>query len=96
MIYTLQIHENVFWEVKDAVDYYDFIQEGLGRKLISDWEATLLLISKYPLSFQTTQRNYRQILLQKFPYLINYEVEGSKINVYKFINAKKHPSKRYK
>jgi len=96
MKYELIVPELIFEKIHAASLYYEEKQEGLGYKLILDWEESSELITKEPLSFQKIKNNYRQILLTKFSYLIIYRIYNNEVVVYEFINAKKHPSKRFK
>ena len=95
MKYQLQILEEVYEEIEEAADYYFLQQPGLEMKLFRDWERAVLDILESPEGFQKQRKNFRQILLQNFPYIIVYEILDSKIIIYRFINAKKHPVKRY-
>ncbi len=96
MKYTLIIPGLIYEEVHEATLYYEKQQTELGHKLILGWEQTLDLIEKKPFSFQKTHNNYQQILLTKFPYLVIYRIYNNEVVIYKFINAKRYPSKRYK
>jgi plasmid stabilization system protein ParE len=95
MKYHLQILEEVYEELEEAADYYFLQQPGLEMKLFRDWERAVQDILESPEGFQKQRKNFRQILLQNFPYIIVYEILDSKIIIYRFINAKKHPVKRY-
>lgn len=64
-------------------------------KLFKDWEQAVQDILESPEGFQKQRKNFRQILLKNFPYIIVYEILDSDIIIYRFINAKKHPKKRY-
>lgn len=96
MKFTLIIPEIVEAEIDEAATYYNKKQEGLGNGLYQDLIETLSFVEKNPFTFQKTQKDYRQALLNRFPYLIIYKVYENKILFFKFVNAKKHPTKRYK
>jgi hypothetical protein len=96
MRFTLIIPEIVEEEIDEASVYYNKKQEGLGNKLYEDVTSTLIFLEKNPLSFQKSRRDYRHALLKKFPYLVIYKVYKDKILIFRFINARKHPVKRYK
>lgn len=95
MKYQLQILEEVYKEIDEAGDYYFLQQPGLEMKLFKDWEQAVQDILESPEGFQKQRKNFRQILLKNFPYIIVYEILDSYIIIYRFINAKKHPIKRY-
>lgn len=96
MNYLLFIDEAVEDELNEATEYYEKLQEGLGTRLYDDFDDTLDYIRKAPLGFQVEIENFRCIQLARFPYVIVYKVEATTIVVYRFINARKKPEKRYK
>ena len=96
MTYTLVVLDAVTDELQEATLYYESKQSNLGIKLLADWDNTLAALQKNPLGYEKKYKGYRQIQLKKFPYLIVFEIETSTIVVYRFINAHKHPNKRYK
>ncbi len=96
MKFSLTIHKVAFEELKDAAEYYEALQKGLSIRLIDDWDATLEAIIKTPLGFQKKFKEFRCIQLVRFPYIIVYKVEITTIVVYRFINARKKPEKRYR
>lgn len=96
MKFTLVIPGIVEEEIDEAAAYYNKKQEGLGDRLYKDLTETLSFVEKSPLSFQKSRKDYRQALLKRFPYLVIYKVYENKILIFRFINARKHPVKRYK
>ncbi len=96
MKFSLVIPEIVEVEIEEAATYYNKQQDGLANSLYRDLTETLSFIEKNPFTFQKTQKDYKQALLNKFPYLIIYKVYENEILFFKFINAKKHPAKRHK
>lgn len=95
MNYTLIVYDSVADEVEAAALYYESQQIGLGLRFLNDWETALDTLAKLPLGYQKKYRSFRQIQLQKFPYLIMFEIEDKLILIYRIINAKQHPAKRY-
>ncbi len=96
MKFSLTIHKVAFEGLEDAAEYYEGLQKGLSIRLLDDWDETLDAIIKTPLGFQKTFQDFRCIQLTRFPYVIVYKVEATTIVVYRFINARKKPEKRYK
>jgi hypothetical protein len=95
MNFTLIVYNNVADEVESAALYYESRQGGLGLRFLNDWEKALSVLENHPLGYQKKYKTFRQIQLQKFPYLIMYEIDGDNILVYRIINAKRHPNKRF-
>ncbi len=82
-------------ELVDAAMYYDSKQTGLGIALLEEWDESLIQIQRSPEGYQKKKKNFRQARLNRFPYLIIFEIEGSDIFINSFIDARRHPNKRY-
>lgn len=96
MNYSLKIFDKVFEELNEATLYYNEQQIGLGVSLLNDWENALKRLLINPLGYEKKQKQYRQIMLTTFPYLIIFKVTNFNVIVTSFINAKRNPVKRYK
>lgn len=95
MKYKLFIHEEVYYEVEEAVLYYQQQQAGLGLELLEEWENAVNRVLSNPEGYEKKRKQFRQVLLKRFPYIAVYEIVETTIVFQKFINVKKHPGKRY-
>jgi hypothetical protein len=95
MKYNLVVPEDVYEEVEEAGEYYHTQRPGLEMELFEEWEQTLQRILKAPEGYQRKTRSFRLALLDRFPFLVVFEIVGSNIFVYRFINVRRHPGKRY-
>jgi len=95
MTYRLDIKVSAQTDVLKGFDYYETKQEGLGRRFLDCWEASVESLKHNPLLFQKKHKDFRQLLIKPYPYHIIYEVEDDLITVYKVIYAGRHPRKRY-
>ena len=96
MKYKLIVFPKVYEELVEAIDYYNEQQNGLGFDLIDEWESALNTVLLNPLGFEKKQQNFRWVLLKRFPYLIIFEIIEYDIFVYRIINAKRKPTKRFR
>jgi hypothetical protein len=95
MKYILDIKISAKADVLDAFDYYEAIQDGLGKRFLFCWEAQINIVQLNPLLFQKTYKDFRQALIKPYPYHIIYKVEDKIITVYKVIYAGRSPRKSY-
>lgn len=93
--YKLSIHAAVLDEVLEAVEFYQTKQQGLGEAFHEEWQNAVHSILLAPEGFQKQKKNFRQILLNRFPYLIIFEVVNYEIFIYRLLNTSRHPKKRY-
>jgi hypothetical protein len=98
--YQLEIKEEVFEDIQNGIDYYNFKKTGLGRKFFAAVQLEYKTIVKNPF-FQLRYENVRCLPIRKFPYMIHFivEEEKKKIVVLGVINTYLYPEKwieRYK
>lgn len=95
MKFTIDVKETAKNNVVDAFLFYESRQAGLGERFLSSWEERLELIKDEPHLYQKKYKDFRQVLIKPFPYLIIYEVEEAVVVVYKVIYAGRNPRKIY-
>ncbi len=96
MIYEILVPESVYLELKEAVSYYESKQRNLGLNFVLSWETAMEHIKVSPLLYQKKNKRLRTIKLNRFPYLIVFEVIGYKIYVFRLTHAKRNPKKVFK
>lgn len=95
MKYGIVVLEQVYEELNSAAIYYEERSVNLGKALIDEWEKAVECIQKNPEAYEKKYKKFRQGMLERFPYLIMFELEDTKIVIYQFIHARRHPKKRY-
>ncbi len=95
MKYKLFIQEEVYGEVEEAVLYYNQQRTGLGLELFEEWEDAVNRVLSSPEGYEKKRKQFRHVLLKRFPYLAIFEIVETTVVFQKFINVKKHPAKRY-
>ena len=96
MTYALLIKEEATWDIAVAFDYYEEQQNGLGDAFLQKLKALILYINQYPLHFNKVEKEFRQALISKFPYVIIYELSGSEIIIYAVFHCSQNPDKKFK
>ena len=66
-------------ELKDAVEYYETEQAGLGVRFKSEVARAIARISKHPTAYQQLSKRTRRCLIAKFPYGIIYQQNDNEI-----------------
>ena len=96
MKYEVIIPESVYLELDKEAKYYESKQENLGVSFILMWEASMKQLKQTPLLFQIKHQQLRSIKMQRFPYLLIFEVIDNKVFVYRLIQGQKNPKKIFK
>ena len=76
---VVRILSDVHRESVRIAQYYEQQQSGLAARFFDDLENTLARLEANPLGYPrwesiTTERNIRRIILERFPYLVVYEI----------------------
>jgi hypothetical protein len=95
-MYQVIVPQSVYLELEEVSFYYESKQKDLGIKFILSWETAMDHIKEAPLLYQKKNKRLRTIKLNKFPYLLVFEIIENKIYVFRLTNAKKNPKKIYK
>ncbi len=96
MIYQVEILDEVFYDIEEVIVYYDLLVLGLGMRFYKEFQETINIISINPNLFNKKRKNYRQVKMKKFPFLIVYELESNKIIVSRLFHAKRNPKYKFK
>jgi plasmid stabilization system protein ParE len=96
MIFKIVIKEEAYQDLQTAYDYYEEQRSVLGEEFLEEIKEKLDYIRKYPLHFGKVEKQFRQTLIDRFPYLLIYELSGNEIIVYSFFHASQDPYKKFK
>lgn len=92
MSYQLMLEVEATLDIREAFLWYEEQKDGLGFYFVQELERCYNKISTNPLYYTKINNHFRKIRVNKFPYLLIYEIEGNKI----FINAVRHMSRKEK
>jgi toxin ParE1/3/4 len=70
MSYEIVLQSEAILDLKEAFEWYEKQNEGLGFEFIEEVESGYLKISKNPLHYPPINAQFRRIRLNRFPYLV--------------------------
>jgi plasmid stabilization system protein ParE len=83
-------------EVLDAAAWYEGQQSGVGTELIQELADTLQAIEdrpdRFPFLENSRSSRQRRALLQRFPYMVVYDVVGEEVVVAAFAHTARRPN----
>lgn len=82
-------------EINEACKWYDQRLRNLGDRFLAAVELALESIQANPCACGLVHRDVRAALLKRFPYLIYYRIEASRIVVVAIQHGRQH-SRRWK
>lgn len=76
MPYSIKLSPSAIEDLKEAIGWYDSrLVSGLAQKFIEQLDATLNQLSIVPGKGSVRYKNIRCSMVNKFPYIIHYEVD---------------------
>jgi toxin ParE1/3/4 len=91
MSHTLVVQSEAVIDIQEAFDWYEEKQAGLGYEFIEEIEEGFDRLSKHPQHYTAVNQTYRRLRINRFPYLIVYEIEGTKVIVNTVRNTSQKP-----
>lgn len=90
--YRLEIKEEAATEIEEAYNYYEEQKVGLGDSFIKFLDNTFHSISKSPSGFKVVSNQRRQAVVDKFPFVVIYEVFEKTIVVFAVFHTSRKPT----
>jgi toxin ParE1/3/4 len=90
--YTFHLRPELLEDAKVAFHWYEEASTGLGHEFLRCHFAALGAIERQPLVYRKIYRDFRRVLLPRFPYAIYFRVEGAAIVVYLLIHCAREPA----
>ena len=94
MTYYLSLSPNAEADLLESALWYESLQIGLGEKFTKKIEAYLSRIQNNPLHFPLKKGNLREAYIQKFPFVIIYEIIDNEIVVFSVFSTHQNPKKK--
>jgi hypothetical protein len=81
---------------KEAYEWYNEQQPGLGDLFLDELESCFDKLELWPLAYGKIKKNYRQLVLQTFPYVIVFEILKKDVVVYSVFHTSLNPKKKFR
>ena len=98
MTHTVIIKQEAHNDISEAYKYYEDKQHGLGERFLNALLKRFNDLSLHPEHYSYIKEDPLQILrdvrLEKFPYLVIFEIAGMQVIIYAVHNTYKNPSKK--
>ena len=84
-------------EILEAWAWYEDKQSGLGDKFKQSVYSSIRLIEQHPERYAVKEKDYRELLIKTFPYLIVYRIHKRKkvIAIVAVFHARLNPKKKH-
>ena len=75
MTFKISINPTARLDIIEVIDWYNEQQSNLGFRFYKCTQTTLKSIQKNPLGYAIRYKTIRTAIINKFPYMIHYNVE---------------------
>lgn len=92
MSYVLLLSPAIEGDVAGVAEQYSEIAPELAERFADELERTLFLIEAYPLAGRFLYGDVRRMVLDRFPYLLTYRVDGNRVRVQLLAHTRRDPA----
>ena len=80
-------------DISEAYDWYEKRRYGLGEEFFACVEACTQQIRRSPELHAKVYKEYRRVLIRRFPYAVFYKYADQTVTIYCVIHTSREPSK---
>ena len=95
-MHRLVIKPRAIGMAKNAYDWYEEQQPGLGDLFLHELQNCYDKVEIWPVSYAKIKKNFRQIILKTFPYVVVFEVFKDDVIIYAVFHTSRSPRKKFK
>lgn len=95
-MHPLVIKPRAIQMTKAAYEWYEEQKPGLGEELLEELDTYYDKLRFHPEYFGKVKKNFRQVALKRFPYVIVYEIIKNEVAVFAVFHTKRHPKLKFK
>jgi plasmid stabilization system protein ParE len=88
---TFLFHPEAESEFREAIDYYEDRESGLGYDFSIEVFTTIQNIVNHPTAWPIIEEDMRRCLVNRFPYGVIYSIEQGKIFILAVMHLRRHP-----
>ncbi|HEX7870280.1 MAG TPA: type II toxin-antitoxin system RelE/ParE family toxin [Chryseobacterium sp.] len=94
MTYKLILKSRAHTDLAEAIEYYQDKRKGLGLKFLKCAQKFFDRITKNPHHYPLKSNQFREAYIQKFPYVIIYELIDNEVVVFSVFNTHQNQTKK--
>jgi len=80
-------------ELREAIEFYEAAENGLGNRFLDEVEATLARIVAHPLAWTPLSPRTRRCRTHRFPYGLFYQIRAGEIVVLSVMDLRRDPKR---
>jgi hypothetical protein len=89
---TFSFHPEADTEFREAVEYYEACESGLGYDFSFEVFSTVQTIVNSPAAWPVMEDDVRRCLINRFPYGVLYSIENTEIFILAVMHLRRDPN----
>jgi toxin ParE1/3/4 len=95
-MYQLIVKPRAIEMAQKAYRWYEKRQVGLGDSFLLEIDNCYDRIESSPMQYAKIKKNFRQIILRTFPYVIVFEILKEDVVIYAVFHTNRNPKRKFK
>jgi len=83
-------------DIAEGYAWYEARRQGLGEAFLLEVQRCMMILLRSPGAFRRIHKEFRQALLDRFPYVIVYMVSGKRIVIMRVFHCSQDPKKKFR
>lgn len=92
MGYQLILQEEAIEDIRITYSWYENQLHGLGEDFLAELEKVFEKLKQHPQHYGFIFDDFRDVRLNRFPYLVVFKIEGRKVYINTIKHSKRKPS----
>jgi plasmid stabilization system protein ParE len=94
MPYIIAVTAGAEEDIVHAYNWYEDQREGIGEQFLKELELYYKKLEQQPTAFGKVSKNYRQVVLKQFPYIIVFELTKTDVVIYAVSHRSRNPKNK--
>lgn len=95
-MYQLILKHRAITMAKQAYEWYEDKNTGLGEVFLLELDSCYKKLEAQPTYYRKLKKNFRQLQLKRFPYVVVYEIMKTKVVVFAVFHTSRNPKEKFK
>lgn len=91
MNYSVLVRRSAENDIAEARDWYEMQRAGLGGEFLARLGAAVDRLRSLPYSYPVVHHDVRRAVLDRFPYLVYFRIDGEHVRVIACLHGRRDP-----
>ncbi len=93
--YRILIEEDAKFDIAEGYDWYLKISEKISASFLAEIKGTLHYLIDNPFLFQIVYKDFRQVPVKNFPFVILYKIDSDIVKIYRVFPTNMNPENKF-